>query len=300
MKTLAALLPLVLTVCGAVEVSRDDWQAQLVESYAEVEGPWPGSAQSYVGPYRLGGALTFRVTRVEGGAVTDDAPWTVRLEGPTSPEPMADRLSFWVKPDGEGQQQNYKADLFEGGLWIAPDDEMPERELAMFPLAALGQGMTGAPELFAGWEEGDPAPAGMESIGEHMIAVFALSILANESQAGRPLISELVQMPSWWTFLTLRFDLSMIPDFTRAVPVAYRDREAWGIPVEFRINGDPALYALLVAVEPEGALILSAGIVHAVAIAPDRPARIVQVELVHVPELPADAPALITFVEVVE
>lgn len=100
---------------------------------------------------------------------------------------------------------------------------------------------------------------------------LVLSGLGRENEAARALILQLIQLPSWWKWVVPVVDGVISVDSTRAERTPTELGPGWILPAEILLKGDPAFYARLVVVPPQGALRMTAGILAGEGFAPDRP-----------------------------
>lgn len=118
------------------------------------------------------------------------------------------------------------------------------------------------------------------------IALGQLLAIARKSPILRPLLYEVVDMPSLWSVIThLGARMSMKAHFDEVRVVAGERLggaaiPAWSLPHELLINGDPALHNHILVTDPHSPLALCAGIVAITSVHPTDPSRVFTMRLV--------------------
>lgn len=118
------------------------------------------------------------------------------------------------------------------------------------------------------------------------LALTQLLAIARKSPILRPLLYEVVDMPSLWSVIThLGARMSMRAHFDDVRVVAGErfddvDVPAWSLPHELLINGDPALHNHILVTDPHSPLALCAGIVAITSVHPTDPSRVFTMRLV--------------------
>lgn len=130
---------------------------------------------------------------------------------------------------------------------------------------------------------------GPEDWPETVRAQIALSqflAIARKSPILRPLLYEVVDMPSLWSVIThfgARMSMRAHFDDVRVVAgerLGDAAVPAWSLPHELLINGDPALHNHILVTDPHSPLALCAGIVAITSVHPTDPSRAFTMRLV--------------------
>jgi hypothetical protein len=162
--------------------------------------------------------------------------------------------------------------VYQGTLAIVERDGRRTVSGADLPLGFLSQGYAGLCEATSSIEGG--GQEWLECADEAMRAFacsLSLSGLVADNPAARALMGELIQKPSWWTWLYPVMNGAMVVDASNAERTSTELGPGWILPAEIRLKGDPAFYAKLVVVPPRGALRMTGGILAGAGFAPDRP-----------------------------
>ncbi len=118
------------------------------------------------------------------------------------------------------------------------------------------------------------------------VALGQLLAIARKSPILRPLLYEVVDMPSLWSVIThfgARMSMRAHFDDVRAVAgerLGDAGVPAWSLPHELLINGDPALHNHILVTDPHSPLALCAGIVAITSVHPTDPSRVFTMRLV--------------------
>jgi len=264
-----------------VKLDRKEWQDRAVELESLGHDALPGDPACYEGPLRCGSRVAFRVVRSRPGRPEDR--WEIVLTAPDSPRSIAGTLT------GEGSltgaestfDMSCRATVFEGELLIKDGDGGEERSVLQLPLGMLAMGIGGSCDILERKDSGkEPKDGDHRLLSRSLLASLAMSTMANNSKAAFKIAFELIQFPSWWSWIVPTLNINMQPDLAGAVRVNTPIGPGWRVPLEILIKGDPGFYTTVTAVEPRGVLNMSAGIIEAVGFAPDRPDHEVRVTLI--------------------
>ncbi len=118
------------------------------------------------------------------------------------------------------------------------------------------------------------------------LALSQLLAIARKSPILRPLLYEVVDMPSLWSVIThlgARMSMRAHFDDVRVVEgegIGDAAVPAWSLPHELLINGDPALQNHILVTDPHSPLALCAGILAITSVHPTDPSRVFTMRLV--------------------
>ncbi|MCA8963679.1 MAG: hypothetical protein H6838_13715 [Planctomycetes bacterium] len=124
-----------------------------------------------------------------------------------------------------------------------------------------------------------------ESFRAHL-ALSQLLTIARKSPILRPLLYEVVDMPSLWSVIThfgARMSMKAHFDDVRTVEgerLGGAAVPAWSLPHELLINGDPALHNHILVTDPHSPLALCAGIVAITSVHPTDSSRVFTMRLI--------------------
>ena len=304
MHTVGLVLGLLLAGCGATRLEEADWKKRTTVLAAErgAEDPEATVLSDGSGALLTGTRAIFVIER--GPKDGPKKRWDVFLDGPANLRKEGGSyatLSFDGElEDGTPVREHRKAYAYPGLLTVSSESSgrvSIECGQALMPLGLMQGGLLESCQLAS-----QPPPEDDMASDEklvylsqylsHLFSLLSMSQMANNSPAIRKLMLETVQFPSWWSLLTLSVKVEPVLNVLDAEPVDTAYGKGFRIPMELKLNGDPALYATVTVVEPKGALILSSGIIALDGFAPHRPDDVLTVRFVGSEQLPTDGPPL--------
>ncbi len=272
-------LSLNVAACGAARMDWVDWNAETAAISEQTASRFPGDAACFEGALHSGSRVTFRIVRETEGEAPDG--WTLTLVAPLEAASGTDTSSAKLSSSRSGEAFTLTGRNFRGRIEIVDKDGGLEAQDASMPLDILSLGMWQSCAAFEGFEAGgELSDRARGQLLRGMAAGIALTSIVNQCPSAGRLAYELIQMPSWWTWLVPGLEIATLPNPVQAVPVTTMFGPGWRMPVEVRIKGDPAFYAQITCVEPRGVLTMTAGIIEVVGFAPDRPNEEVRMTLV--------------------
>ena len=295
--TAAAVLLIGTTAgCGATKLGDAEWHSRV---RALAQNP---QATGEVGSEGLleGELKTWTRTRWALEVESPSGPsrhWTMTIDGPKAiPETFhtvsvvrTSATTVSGRPtETERTQATATGALLPGSITVQDDNGSITQSPAQFALAFLDRGVIApcttdvqaVPALHAHTPTTPGHSAtGFDDLEQQSWAAFAmLSLIGTRNTGVRNLLVQLAQKPSWWSWLS-GFNVDVKPVYDEAEPIVTDYGSGWRIPIEITINEDPAIYGSVDAVEPRGALELTAGIVAARGFAPNRPEHVIRAHL---------------------
>jgi hypothetical protein len=270
-----------MTACGAVRMENADWQSR-AETLARVEPSGARLPEGFdpsctAGPLRFGAQAFYRVERTRDGEVE---PWDIVLAAPGSAPETGGWFSIKGALSGDGEERRFQASAlrYQGRISVLRSDGSLEESEAAFPLGLFQDGLVRAcAAAQAGEADFSASLEKQEALLVGAACMLGMSEIAKANSAARGLLMQVVQFPSWWTWLVPSLTVETMPVFVEAVPVETPLGPGWRFPLEVRIKGDAALYGSLTVVEAGGVLGMTGGIHEFVGFAPNRPGEPVRV-----------------------
>lgn len=303
----ACALALSLAASCAARLDASDWQTRLkarsdgdARSAQDAGAPPPGTGED--APWRRGvlethSALRYGVTRTRGSGDTER--WTLELHGPTAA--LTDGAWAELTVTTDGGRSSYRSQQWRAAVAVGREGTEARREETRLALGFVGPDLWDAcvrsrALLEAGVTEveGEERDALRDSLSRGAAACLFMGYTLGSSTELRGLASRIVQWPGLLSLLRFRVDVGISPYFNRVRPIDTPFGPGIALPIELEVNGDQAFVGEFHLVEPEGALLLVAGIVAIEGLAPDRPDDRLRIGLVgpvrHEADDPEDPP----------
>ena len=249
---LALASALHLSGCGATRLEDSEWQ-RLTGEQARSRGEGGDSLRAAAAipadPLRTEASARYIIERGRSGEATDT--WAVTISAPD--EAGAQRTGhFTVRmsgktDDGTSFDRTAVTKAYLGSISVSKNGGDPEVTDSILPVGITRLGFFDSCELWAGLETEQVAATASERLSfvethmDYFFALFALVKVADENKAVRKLLLNVIQFPSWWSLLTLSVDFEPKIDLTLAEAVDTAFGPGYRIPLELRINDDPAL-----------------------------------------------------------
>lgn len=271
----------------AARLDATDWQSRLESRPGHApSGDDASSAADRAwreGTLLTHSALRYGLTRERAGGAAER--WAMELHGPTAA--LTEGRSARITVTADGVRESYRSLQWDATIAVAREDDELRREETRLALGFVGADLwracvTSAALIDAGVEDVDADERAdlRESYSRGAAAcIFMGATLAGSTELRR-IASRVVQWPGLLSLLRLRIDVSISPYFSRVRPIDTRFGPGFALPIELEVNGDQAFVGEFHLVEPEGALLLVAGIVAIEGLAPDRPDDRLRIELV--------------------
>jgi hypothetical protein len=282
---LSAALLLTVGACGAVRMKDADWRSQTSalaeEGTSEVAPLDSGDRRALEGPLLSGARALYTVERNGESGVIER--WDVEFTAPNSLEDYWGSIVGTTTYDQlEGRRPvKLRSSLYRGLISIRHEGDAVEQSEAFFALGFSREGIADFCERSFAFEEGQVWTAeDRRSFELSGVSLLAMSAIANDNSTARGLLMQIVQFPSWWTWIVPTIDVSVRPSIDECVPVSTPLGPGWRLPMEIAIKGDPAFYANVTVIEPSGVLEMTAGVIEITGFAPDRPDEPVRIRFV--------------------
>lgn len=289
--------------CGAARLDDAEWKrrtARLAEDSAPTlqGGSRPDTEPAQEAPAVLA-ATRMRLVIERGPKGGAKKRWDVTLDGPSQAKKTGG-ANCTVSLDFSGEDgvhfaEKRRAYGYPGTLTVSANGSAPESGDALLPIGLMQIGLVESCALASGpLKEGELSdaerPQFIKQYTSHLCPLLAMTQMFHESSAMQKLMLQTIQIPNWWSLLTRGVNMQPMVDIMGAERVLTDYGTGYRIPVELSINGDPALYATITAVEPRGPLILCSGIVAVDGFAPHRPDEVLSVRYVGSEQLPTEGP----------
>lgn len=289
--------------CGAARLDDAEWKqrtARLAEESAPtLKGRSRSDTESAEEQPAILAATRVRFVIERGPKGVAKDRWDVTLDGPSQGKKKGGAnctvsIDFGGE-DGTPIKERRRAHAYPGTLTVTAGSSAPESGDVLLPIGLMQIGLMESCALATGPLKEDELtdeqrPQYIKQYMSHLGSLLAMTQMFHESAAMQKLMLQTIQIPSWWSLLTQGVNLQPTVDIMGAERVLTDYGAGYRVPVELAINGDPALYATITAVEPRGPLILCSGIIAVDGFAPHRPDEILSVRYVGSEQLPTEGP----------
>lgn len=301
MKPLAVLLACAAAACSSAPIARP----APATSFAPLPlGEFPGASQVLSGfderssdaDWRVHDQALFAMQLEKDGEVVR---WLLHLDAP-----FGNRVGM-APPDGMdviiGQSWGYTLQEADGShrectiesrlasvnvKVMAADGGLLTQAEIRLPFEILGRGLLRAIDsTLANDGAGTPGEAGASVQVEAFLAIFALLDIVRNDESLADYFWQVIEKPGLWSLITnfgvsTRIDLPFAQSVAVSVPAPIPPAErAFAVPLRIDVNGSPALFVDLLAIEPSRPYAICGGIVAAAAQHPTRPGTTFRVQL---------------------